>query len=140
MAQARTSGLLRRRRLLDDPALLWVEDAPHLFSADPLLQDVAIRPLDQNMIRTDQARNDALAKAPVAAPALADALQHALCRTKSQVRVILAGETGVGAVLRDAAGPYSRRQPLAKLRPLGELRERLDDASLQCRREGVLLD
>jgi hypothetical protein len=29
------------------------------------------------MIRTDQARNDALAKAPVAAPALADALGHA---------------------------------------------------------------
>src|SRR5260370_1132568 len=63
MAQARTSGLL------------GVEDAPYLFSPDPLFQDVPIRPLDQKMIRTDQARDDALAKAPVAAPALADALR-----------------------------------------------------------------
>ncbi len=47
MAQARASGLLRRRRLLDDPASLGVEDAPHAFSPDPLLQDVPIRPLDQ---------------------------------------------------------------------------------------------
>ena len=69
MAQARTSGLLRRRRLLDDPASLGVEDAPHVFGPDSLLQDVPIRPLD-----------------------------------------------------------------------LSELRERLDDASVQCRREGVLLD